>query len=665
MDIPAGDGPGPVPGGADTSLPEQEQRGSEQVRPARLPPLTQEDAAPLARQRRTAPRGEDSTPRAGWQERLAPLALEEKMTPMQTPDRNGKSPPGPPTGGDWPLKFEGDFDELLSVVGDFGRFQWRIFLLMQLPFFFLAFNYFGQIWMTLEPDHWCRVPELEALGWTQEQIRNITSPPEYRGSSVRQQYSQCRMYDVNFTDINPDSWAPGNDTPTVACRSGWRYDFSEIYPTIVSDNDWVCDDSWKPTLAYSAFFAGSMVGTVGFSHLSDRVGRLPVLVLANITCGVAGFLCAFVSTLPLFATLRFVAGLANNQMTTQAIVLLSEFVGPRHRAMVVNVPLATSLCGGMVIMPWIARLLYHWTYVAMAFSVPMLLTLLYYVLGVPESCRWLQHVGRVDAAVEEMRKIAKENGRDVPDEVFESFTAAAKRARELEELQPQPSLLEALRLPRLRLRLITITVATMTTLMAFDLIARSTELDLDVYTSQSILGMTEGPSDLFTWLLLETIGRRWSMSGSMMVASGLALGLSSLLRDGGRPIASTVVAFLCRCSVTVAFNVLWSQHMELVPTVIRGRACGVANVAGHACVMLSPFVLSLAKVDRGLPSLVLAAVSLLGGLVTSTLPETSHRPLPDTLEQGEAFGRDQRYLQCFWYNPCCCCYCYCCFASLE
>ncbi|XP_043201565.1 solute carrier family 22 member 3-like [Amphibalanus amphitrite] len=604
----------------------------------------------LARQRRTAPSGEQATPRAGWQERLAPLAQEERMTPLQTPDKCGQSPSGSLPAGRWPKKFEGDFDELLNLVGDFGRFQWRLFLLLQLPFFFLAFNYFGQIWLTLEPDHWCRVPALEARGWTQQQIRNLSSPLETRSTGVK--HSQCRMYDVDFGTVDPDSWAPANDTPTVACRHGWAYDFSLIYPTIVSDNDWVCDQAWKPTLAYSAFFAGSMVGTVGFSHLSDRVGRLPVLVLSNIVCGVAGFACAFVSSLPVFASLRFVAGLANNQMTTQAIVLMSEFVGPRHRAMVVNVPLATSLCGGMVIMPWIARLLYHWTYVAMAFSAPMLLTLLYYLLGVPESCRWLQHVGRVDAAVREMRAIAKENGRDVPDEVFESFTVAAKRHHDLEESQPRPSLLDALRLPRLRLRLLTITVATMATLLAFDLIARSTELDLDVYTSQSLLGLTEAPADLFTWLLLETLGRRWSMCGSMVTASGLALGLSSLLREGGRPIASTTVAFLCRCSVTVGFNVLWSQHMELVPTVIRGRACGVANVAGHACVMLSPVVLSLARVDRGLPALVLAAVALLGGLVTSTLPETSHRPLPDTLEQGDAFGHDQRFFQCFWYNPC-------------
>lgn len=57
-----------------------------------------------------------------------------------------------------------DFDDLLPHVGEFGRYQQMLFLLM-IPFaFFVAFVYFSQIFITLVPEeHWCNVPELSHL----------------------------------------------------------------------------------------------------------------------------------------------------------------------------------------------------------------------------------------------------------------------------------------------------------------------------------------------------------------------------------------------------------------------------------------------------------------------------------------------------------------------
>jgi hypothetical protein len=57
-----------------------------------------------------------------------------------------------------------DFDDLLPYIGEFGRYQKILFLLM-IPFaFFVAFVYFSQIFITLVPEeHWCRVPELQNL----------------------------------------------------------------------------------------------------------------------------------------------------------------------------------------------------------------------------------------------------------------------------------------------------------------------------------------------------------------------------------------------------------------------------------------------------------------------------------------------------------------------
>lgn len=57
-----------------------------------------------------------------------------------------------------------DFDDLMPLLGEFGRYQKILFLLM-IPFaFFIAFVYFSQIFITVVPeDYWCAVPDLHLL----------------------------------------------------------------------------------------------------------------------------------------------------------------------------------------------------------------------------------------------------------------------------------------------------------------------------------------------------------------------------------------------------------------------------------------------------------------------------------------------------------------------
>lgn len=90
---------------------------------------------------------------------------EKEHATASPPSLNGSSKQASPEKVESPPM---DFDDLLPHVGEFGRYQKTLFLLM-IPFaFFVAFVYFSQIFLTLVPEeHWCHVPELN--NFTQEQ----------------------------------------------------------------------------------------------------------------------------------------------------------------------------------------------------------------------------------------------------------------------------------------------------------------------------------------------------------------------------------------------------------------------------------------------------------------------------------------------------------------
>lgn len=74
-------------------------------------------------------------------------------------------------GGEQPRPKIETFDDILPYVGEAGRYQWLLFVIL-LPFTFVyAFLYFAQFFITLVPEeHWCKIPELDTLNITADEM---------------------------------------------------------------------------------------------------------------------------------------------------------------------------------------------------------------------------------------------------------------------------------------------------------------------------------------------------------------------------------------------------------------------------------------------------------------------------------------------------------------
>lgn len=89
-------------------------------------------------------------------------------------------------------------------------------------------------------------------------------------------------------------------------------------PIYCAQLKWVCDDAYKLAVGQSFFFVGSVLGTIFFGYLADRIGRLKACMLTTLTGAFGDFITSFVHSLPFFSAGRFIAGLSTD---TQYILM--------------------------------------------------------------------------------------------------------------------------------------------------------------------------------------------------------------------------------------------------------------------------------------------------------------------------------------------------------
>ncbi|XP_035917129.1 organic cation transporter protein [Anopheles stephensi] len=548
-----------------------------------------------------------------------------------------------------------DFDDLLPHVGEFGRYQKILFLLM-IPFaFFVAFVYFSQIFITLVPEeHWCYVPELQHL--SVEERRALAIPvdepfgsgldPGVGDGSEPISYSKCTMYAVNFTEVLANNIRKADPSwPTQPCRNGWEYNFTDVpYQTAATDFEWVCDHAYLPTLAQSIFFLGAIVGGLLFGWIADRYGRIPALAGCNIVGFVAGVATAFVGNFWQFSLCRFLVGFAFDNCFTMMYILVLEYVGPKWRTFVANMSIALFFTTASCALPWIAYYLADWKTFAIVTSAPLALAILTPLL-VPESARWLVSQGKIDKAIGILKKFETINKKTIDAKVYQEFSDSCVRLQEEEAANSNYSVLDLFKTPRLRNITILLIVIWMAISLVFDGHVRNVgSLGLDLFFTFTVAAATELPADTFLTLTLDRWGRRWLACGTM-VASGLFSLFATMVPMGAY---SATLAILGRFSVNISYNIGLQYAAELLPTVVRAQGVAFIHIMGYVASIVAPFVVYLANISPSLPLIVLGILGIFGGLLSLLLPETLGHDLPQTLADGEEFGRGQK----IWDFPC-------------
>ncbi|XP_011704164.1 PREDICTED: organic cation transporter protein-like isoform X3 [Wasmannia auropunctata] len=536
------------------------------------------------------------------------------------------------------------FDDILPYVGDFGRYQWLL-LLALLPYSVAyATLYFSQFFLTLVPqEHWCKINELVSSNLTQEERVEIGIPK----SQNYPYYDRCHRRDLDFFSIvnhkkdytRSIEWKANK---TVDC-SGWEYNFTQIpYASIAAELDWVCDREYLISTAQSIFFCGSIVGGLLFGWIADHRGRIPALVLCNGIGFLASVATASANTFWSFAVCRFLTGLAFDNCINIPLIIVLEYMAVNRRTLVVNVAFGIYFAVGSTVLPWIAYYVADWRFFAYVSAIPMMSVFITpWIL--PESARWFVANGRIDKMVQKLRRIARINRKCPDTRIFEVFI---RNLTATDTQRESATIFDILKSPRLAKNAILLIFFWSLTMIAFDGHVYSLKLiPSSVFVSFSLACATELPAGLLLTLLLDRWGRRFC--GFITLAMTCLFSFAELLLQS--IVAKLTMSVLSRFFLNMAANVGLQYAAELLPTPIRTQGVALIHIFGIIAHSIAPYVVDSAKIWEGLPMMIISIVSFAAATLILFLPETLGRDLPQTLRQGEDFGKEQS----FWALPCC------------
>ncbi|CAK1554643.1 unnamed protein product [Leptosia nina] len=524
-----------------------------------------------------------------------------------------------------------DYDELLSSAGEFGRYQFLLFIATFPTNVYGAFSYFSQMFMTeASPNHWCWIPELENL--TEIDRRNLAIPADPE-SPFR--YSRCAAYVANWSEVLITGQKPNSTWGVQTCQHGWEFNKSEIpYPTVSSEFGWVCDkDSYQAT-AQSIFFMGSIVGGFLIGWIADRYGRIPAIVSCNLIGFVGGVISIFATDFLQFSACRFLFGISYDNCMMMMYLLVLEYVAPKYRTLVANLPPAIFYTLAVVTLPWISLACGHWKTISLATSVPMLLVVIAPFI-LPESPRWLLSKGRVDDAINKIKNISKVNKKEVPQGLIDQF----KKTIENNDKQESYGIMTILKNPMIRKAFISLCVLFMCSMIIFDALIRTIGgLEFDFFLSFTFVSMTEFPSLLILTLILDLTGRKWL--SIVFLVNVCVFSVMCIFIGQGLP--SVICTVIARFSVNFAINATQQWAAEILPTPVRGSGTSIVHICSYVSTIISPYIVYSGNFVTWLPHFIIGCTALLGASCAFMLPETAGKDIPHTLKDAEDLMSNQK-----------------------
>ncbi|XP_046399127.1 organic cation transporter protein-like isoform X2 [Ischnura elegans] len=535
----------------------------------------------------------------------------------------------------------GETDAILSTVGDFGRWQAVVTVLLSLVKIPVAWFQLGIVFLAPpfpSPPTCARPP---GSNISLELWRNISEPYVQKGDTMV--YDSCHIYNLNYTGFFDSGWNQtsqvSKSTTVIPCMS-WEYDRSLFEETIISEWDLVCQRTQLSNIVQMTFMFGILIGNVLFGIWADRYGRKVPLIAALTLQAITAVASALVPWFEAFVILRFLLALATGGTMLTSFVICMEIVGGWWRTAIpilYQIPFGIGQCT----MSGLAYYLRHWRHLQLTLGMLSAFFILFWWV-IPESPRWLLSVGRRKEALEIIKNAAKKNGRPV-DALHDLRIEEKVRETGNQNVGQKNRILDLMKRPHMR----TITLCIFCDwfiggLAFFGLSQYLAYVGGNLFTTVVMTSLSSVPGTLACVYIVERYGRRKTIIVSQMITGIatiliLAFPIGEYVGDWPRVLLVVVGTM----GISVAFPALYLYSGELFPTVIRNSTMGVASMFGRIGSMAAPFLATLGYYGDYLPPLTIGATYIVGTFLIFFLPETKGKQLPDSLEDTDNFYKEK------------------------
>ncbi|KAJ7355088.1 hypothetical protein OS493_027877 [Desmophyllum pertusum] len=485
-------------------------------------------------------------------------------------------------------------DGVFETIGSFGRYQLFILIL---------FNIIEWFW----------------FGWPVLLMTFIAAEPAWRCISNN---TECPL---NGT------MKPGGNNYDFRCNiSRHSWEFVDDFTSVVTQFELVCDKAIYGTVSSSLIFFGGIVSAPLIGSLADKYGRKIMMFIFGFVVALFSLLSAFPNVYWLFALFRFIIGFGIAGGGMSFFVLITELVGVRHRSL-----MGTSLwyCWTLSLMALagVAYLVRDWRMLCIVTGAPAIVMVFGWFFT-PESLRWLFVKGKMDEAEKLYRKIARVNGKELPEEALKIDTGndAKTRLGDFRDLFKTKSLTKT--------TLISCFCWFVNAMVYYGVFLSAPSIGGNMYLNFFLASVVELPAIPGGVWIYNRFGRKKGVILPMLLAAVGAAGAVLLTTDdesnegflAGKIVLSMIWA---KFWIMISFDGVYIYSFELFPTVVR--SVGMSTSLGCARIgsFLSPYVIFLGRVHPLLPYGIMGTMALIAGFPCMLLPETRFKPTLENIDQ--------------------------------
>ncbi|OWF39251.1 organic cation transporter protein-like [Mizuhopecten yessoensis] len=501
---------------------------------------------------------------------------------------------------------------LIDECGGFSKFQFMLFSVVMISKLSPTWSMLMMTFAGAVPDWYCMYET------SNRTFANISSV--FRTS----------LNDADFLNSSFQQCQPPANATADKCM---EFRFEDNMNTVVNEWTLVCDKDSITSTIITIQMAGLLISGVTAGHMADIIGRKPTFFLSLVIMIILNVCEGFSVSWEMFAILRFFLGFGIGCYLTVFYNFLIEFTPAKFRPMVVAIP-SWALCA--CVFGFVSMWLHDWKYLHFATAIltaPWLLT--WWVI--PESFRYLVSHNRIDEAEDCIRRMARFNGRPVPDLKRLRFLAeedmnADEKKYTIKDLVMDRTLLK---------HSLLLGVGWFSCGYGYYAISFGVQsLSGNLYLNMFLLSAVEVPAQMSNYFLTNKFGRKRTTSGLLLLGglSGLVVAAAEISDLDIKDQLINGFALAAKLCVASGWASLMLLTTETYPTVVRNIGFGLHNSISRVGAMIAPKIVYLNTYTPGLMYFLFGGVMITSALCILLVLETKGKHMQDLIKKDTEKG---------------------------